>query len=201
VKGIVRVNRSEKKKKRLVDRVFRTSEKLVVKHPWFARAYTAFFHKMTIDEFAMVTIPKGGNVVNIGCGSLPHTLIILGNVRDWQFLGVDKDKGAAKAAKKLVDYYHLSNRIEIQWSDGLDFDVSLFDLIIVSHGVEPKTKLLEKLGKEMRDDCLIVYRTIWKSLTKVYGKEPVPKTLEMIDSYDRIDGVRSLLLAKTKTTK
>ena len=184
-----------------MDILFRTLEKILSKYRLFARAYAHFFEKMTIDEFAMVHISDKAKVVNIGCGSLPHTLIILAKVKDWKFLGIDKDEVSIESAKKIVDYYHLSNRIEIRWTDGLDFDVSAFDLIIVSHGVEPKTELLEKLGNEIRDDGIILYRTIWKGLTKVYGETPIPRNLKIIDLYDRIDGIRTLLLVRDKNSK
>ena len=198
---IVQKKIDDRKKKRFIDILFRTLEKILSKHRLFARAYAHFFEKMTIDEFAMVHIADKAKVVNIGCGSLPHTLIILAKVKDWRFLGIDKDESAVESAKKMIDYYHLSNRIEILWANGLDFDVSAFDLIIVSHGVEPKTRLLEKLGNEIRDDSIVLYRTIWKSLTKVYGKAPIPENLKIIDIYDRIDGIRSLLLIRNGNSK
>ena len=171
---------------------------MLSKHAVFARAYTCFFKNMTLDEFTMVEVAKKAKVVNIGCGSLPHTLIILARAKDWSFVGIDKDDDAVKRAKKMVANYKLSERIDIQLSDGMDFDFSSFDLVIISHGVEPKIKLLEKLGNEIRNNSIIVYRTIWKGLTKVYGEEPVPKNLKIVNDYDRIDGIRSLLLKRNK---
>ena len=156
---------------------------------------------MTIDEFKMVDIPNGSKVVNIGCGPIPHTLLILAEVNDWTFLGIDKDKFAVEIAKEMVEYYHLSNKIEIRWDEGMKFDVSGFDLIIVSYGVEPKLKILEKLGDNMDKNSMILYRTTWDTLDRVYGDEPIPKNLEIKDSYDRIDGIKTFLLIRSKKNK
>jgi len=198
VKYITFKKNDDRIKKRLVDNFIRKIENFLSKYLLFAKIYSYFFENMTIDEFSMVEITDKSKVINIGCGSIPHTLIILAKVKDWAFLGIDKDEVAVESAKKIVHNYHLSERIDIEVGDGLDFDVSSFDLIIVSHGVEPKTRLLEKLGIDMRDDSIILYRTIWDSLTSVYGKALIPNNLKVIGSYDRIDGIRSLLLIRNK---
>jgi len=185
-----------KKKKSFIDFFIRKLEKILSEHLIFAKLYTAFFYKMTIDEFKMIDLPENSKVVNIGCGSLPHTLIILAKQRKWNMVGIDHDKVAIKKAVEMIKHYDLSDKIKIMYGEGISVDYSQFNLIIISHGVEPKKQVLEKLGKEIDKKSMILYRTIWDGLNRVYGKEPVPSNLKIINTYDRIDGIKAFLLMK-----
>lgn len=183
-------------KKGFIDLFIRALEKAAIRNHFFAKAYIGFFRKMTIDEFKMVELPKGSKVVNIGCGSLPHTLIILADIKDWKLIGVDRDKNAVENAQKIVDKYKLSYKISIKWSEGIEFDASEVDLIILSHGIEPKHDILIKMSDTMKNSSKILYRTTWDSLDKIYGKEDIPDTLASKQIYYRIDGIKSCLLMK-----
>jgi precorrin-6B methylase 2 len=156
---------------------------------------------MTVDEFKMVPLPPGSTVITIGCGSFPHTIFTLVRVRGWRFVAVDCDTEAVKNARKMVEKYHLEDMVEIREGEGLEADVSGFDLILVSHGVEPKCKILETLGKHMKQDGMIFYRTIWDKLEKVYGCEPIPNILRVKESYYRNDGIKSMLLVRNENPK
>jgi D-arabinose 1-dehydrogenase-like Zn-dependent alcohol dehydrogenase len=185
-----------KDRKRLVDSLVRKLEKVLTRYVVFAKVYTYFYKKMTLEEFSMVNLPDGGRVVNIGCGSIPHTLLILAMAKNWDFLGIDRDIHAVKLAKKMVKYYNLSHKIDIAFAEGEDFDVSGFDLVIISRGVEPRRKILERIGESMDSKGMIVYRTTWESLNKIYGKDSIPKNLKIKDVHYRIDGIKTLLLVK-----
>lgn len=191
----------ERKKKGFVDLIIRRLEKFLARHRFLAKAYTVFFKKMTIDEFEMVDLPDGSKVVNIGCGSLPHTLLILANAKDWQFLGIDRDEVAVQEAEKMVDHYNLLDKIKIKLAEGVDCDVSDFDLIIVSHGVEPKMKILETLGNKMSKNSIILYRTTSDRLDKIYGRESIPKNLKVKKVFYRIDGIKAILLSRNEKNK
>jgi ubiquinone/menaquinone biosynthesis C-methylase UbiE len=194
------INESKKPKK-FADVVIRRLEKFLVHHRLLAWMYFVFFRKMTIDEFAMVDLKPGASVVNIGCGSFPHTIITLAQVRGWNITGVDKDKKAIENAQKVVSEHGLSDKIKIIWGEGKDFDVSTFDLIIVSHGIEPKKEVIENLGENMGKNAQIFYRTTWDKLGRVYGVEEAPKNLKIQASYDRIDGIKAYVLVKNENNK
>ena len=64
-----------------------------------------------------------------------------------------------------------------------------------------KMKILEKLGNEVSEDSLILYRTVWDGLNKIYGKDPVPNNLTIKKIFNRIDGIQALLLMRNKNNK
>ncbi len=194
-------NIEKRKKKKFMDFAIKRIEKILVKNRFFAKFYSYFFKKMTIDEFKIVDLQENSKVVNIGCGSIPHTLLILAREKKWSFIGIDKDKNAVKSAEKMIKTYNLANRIKVEYSKGEDFSYSGFDLIIVSYGVEPKKDLLKKIGNSMDDHSVILYRTTWDSLDKIYGLDIIPKNLKVKETYDRTDGIKAVLLMKNKTNK
>lgn len=185
----------EKKKKKLLDAAIRRTEKFCSGHPWAARVYIKLFEKMTIDEFAMVDLPKGTLILDIGCGSLPHSFITLAQTYGWRFHGIDLDRDAVENARRIIHHFGLDDQITVEVANGLTYEINSYEFIVMSHGVEPKTALLEKMGQEMKPSSRLLYRTITKKLTKVYGDEPIPDTLEVLQEYDRVDGIRALLLA------
>ncbi|MFH1100761.1 MAG: class I SAM-dependent methyltransferase [Methanobacteriota archaeon] len=191
----------DKQKKRFLDSVIRSLEKFLSRHPWWARRYAGFFEKMTVDEFSIVSLPAESRVLTIGCGSFPHTMFTLARVRGWKLVGIDHDRDAVKKAQQMIAAHHLGDKIEVCFGEALEADISDFDLVFVAHGVEPKLGILTELERRMKPGTMIVYRTIWDGLERVYGHEPIPETLRVKDAFFRSDGIKTLLLVRNENPK
>ena len=187
--------------KRCVDYLHRYLERLAVRFRFFTTIYIAMNRKMTLDEFAMVDLPKGCSVLDIGCGSLPWTLLILAQNKKWRFVGIDRDHKAVVSANKIMSSFNLSDRVEIREADGLDVDTTGFDLVIVAFGVNPRIKLLEKIGKNLKQKGVVVFRTTWERLDTVYGHAGIPPNLKIQHVFYRKDGIKSFLLGKSEKNK
>ena len=173
-------------------------EKLLWKSNLLSRLYIAFFKRMTIKEFSIAQIPEDGKVLVIGCGSLPHTMIILGLEKNWRLTGIDIDKDAVNKAKSLVNKYKLKREIEIIEEDGLTVDLSGYDLIVISFDVKPKAKILERLLKDMDEKTCILYRTTWESFEKIYGKDVITNNAAIEKTFYRSDFIKSLILTRSE---
>ena len=173
-------------------------EKLLCKSNILSNMYIAFFKKTTIDEFSMAQIPEEGRVLIIGCGSLPHTMIILALEKKWKLTGVDIDKDAVNKAKSIVKKYKLKGEIEIVKEDGLTVDLSGYHLIVISFDVKPKAKILERLLKDMDEKTFILYRTTWESFEIIYKKDVITKKAATEKTFYRTDFIKSLLLTRSK---
>ena len=114
----------KRKAKGFIDRFHRNMEKVVVKSRLFAKFLYYFNRKMTLDEFKMVDLPQNSKFLCIGCGSFPWTLLTLGKVKNWQFVGIDHDVEAVESAKKMVEYFDLSNKITLIAGDAQTFKIS-----------------------------------------------------------------------------
>ena len=188
-------NTSEiRKTKVFIDLLHRNMEKVIVKSYLISKFCFYINQKMTLDEFKMTNLSDDVRFLCIGCGSFPWTLLTLGVVKNWKFVGIDIDRDAVESARRLVNYFNLSEKIEIIEADAMDFDVSEFDLISISFGVEHKGKLLSKIAVSMKRDGKILFRTTWEILQIVYGRETIPRNFKIIDVYYRLDGIKSYLL-------
>ena len=151
---------------------------------------------MTLKEFSITPIPDNAKVLIIGCGSLPHTMIILGLEKKWKITGIDIDPKAVKKAKSMIKKYKLKGEIEIIQNNGLTVDLTGYDLIVVSYDVQPKDKMLERIIKDMDDKTLILYRTTWESFEKIYGKEKIAKNVNILKTFYRSDFIKSILMIR-----
>ncbi len=177
-----------------VDIFFKYVEKLLIKNHVLVKIYLLVNKKMTLNEIKMGNSLDNCKFLCIGCGAIPWTLILLAKVKHWEFTGIDKDQNAVNSAKKLIDYFDLSDKITIKNVNALDYNISDFDLILIAFGVHPRKKLLKKLSLSLKDNGKILYRTTWAGLDKLYGKDSIPQTFNIKNVYHRIDGIKSLLL-------
>lgn len=182
-------------KRRSLHNVFiRFIEKVFERSKLLTSIYIAFFTKMTLDEFSRVSIPEDGKVLVIGCGSIPHTVIILAREKQWRITGIDRDSEAIEKARALVERYGLKEKVTITEGDGLTFGLSGYDLIVVAHGVEPKGKVLERVVEDMDAKAVVLFRTTWDALDVVYGEEDVPEGVSVVDVFYRFDLIKSIVM-------
>ena len=183
------------KSKRLHDRMFIKMEK-ILSSTILRRAYINFFERATLEEFEMVDIGEGDNVLHIGCGSLPNTLITLARNFPASYTGIDVDGEAVEIARDAVREYGLKN-VEIERGDAISYPLKDFNIIIISYGVEPKEAVFRRLKNETKEDVRIVYRKQWDFMDAIYGvRETIPDGFKVKAFHKRRDMIKSYLLEK-----
>lgn len=183
--------------KKAHDKVIFNLESMLERSKFLSNLYTKFFTKMTIEEFSMTGIDpmKNANVLVIGCGPVPHTLVILGKNTNWNIRGIDKDASAVEKARDVIRENNLEDRVKVEKEEGLNVDLKDYDLIVIAYGVEPKEKILERVLNEKSPDAKVIYRTAWDMFDVIYGKENLPKNASVKSTYYRPDFVKSMLIA------
>jgi hypothetical protein len=177
------------------DRLFLLAETLL-SSTWLRHVYVKFFDKATLEEFSEVAIVDTDQVVHIGCGPLPNSLISLARRYPATFVGIDRDARAVTLARKLVGEYGISN-VTIHHGDALDCDVAQYDLIIVSYGVGSEEALFSRLGTGMARNARAVYRKQWNVMDLLYGRRfSLPEGFEEVAVHNRRDLIQSHLLKK-----
>ncbi|RLF27887.1 MAG: hypothetical protein DRN01_01315 [Thermoplasmata archaeon] len=113
-------------------------------------------------EIDVVKIKKEDKFIQIGCGSMPYTSFIIAELTGADVVGIDVDLVAVKNAKKYVQRYkkNPSTRIRIMFGDGVNHDLSGFDVIMVSLGVEALEEVFENIMKTAKSDARIIFRNI-----------------------------------------
>lgn len=178
----------------LHNRYLRVIERILSCSWLLTKLYVSIQDNMVINEFASIQI-KDPNVLVIGCGSIPNTVITLARSMNWKITGIDKDKKAVEKARKIITKYGLRN-VEIRYADAKDADLKGFDLIVVALGTEPKEKILERISRDAEKGAYIVCRTAG-SFSLLLGREDLNiKNLEIVSRRFRKDGTESVVLLK-----
>ncbi|HEC86538.1 MAG TPA: hypothetical protein ENI49_01515 [Thermoplasmatales archaeon] len=180
----------------LHNRLIRVVEKVLEGSKLLTDLYIRFFRKMTVDEFSKVFLPEDARVLIIGCGSIPHTAVIVAKEKPWKIVGVDRDKDAVQKARFLVERYGLSDRVSVMEGNGLTFDLSGYDLVVLAHGVEPKDEILKRIAVEVDGETVVLFRTTWDFLDKVYGDEGVPEDFDVVAVFKRPDFIKSVFMKR-----
>lgn len=178
------------------DKIIFNLELILERSKFLSNLYTKFFTKMTLEEFSMAGIDplKNANVLVIGCGPVPHTLIILGKNTRWNIKGIDKDINAVERARNMIRENNLEDRVRVENEEGLNVDLKEYELIVIAYGVEPKEKVLERVLNEKPSNAKVIYRTTWEIFDIIYGKENLPRGAFVKSLYYRPDFVKSLLV-------
>ena len=182
------------RRRKLQNLSIRILEKILEKSSILTNIYIAIFTKMTLNEFAMAKIPDRANVLVIGSGSVPHTLIIIGEKTNWNVVGIDREMRAVNKGKLMIERFGLQDNVKVKYGDGLTINLEGYDLIVIAYGVEPKEKLVERILKDKDQQAGLIYRTTWKIMDSIYGKEWSPKENMIKKEYNRPDFVRSILI-------
>ena len=175
--------------KHLHDNAFIIFEKFIKP---FHRAYINLYEKMTLEEFEMVKIKPTDNILHIGCGPIPNTLIILAKNIPAKYTGIDRDREAVKMAREMVQKYGLD--VKIEYGDALTYPIDSYDVIIVSYGVEPYEKVFDRIRKEMKKDAVVIYRKQWDFMDFIYKKRGVPSGFRIVGEHKRRDLIKSYML-------
>ena len=131
-----------------------------------------FFCKNLVEKEIKVTqITSWDRVLHIGCGSLPYTSAIIVKKTGAPVTAIDNDIKAVKDAKKYIHKQNLVLGVDVKQADGLTYSVSEFTVIVVSHGVMPKQKILKNIIQNMKPGARLIYRNPKGFLGRLYNKE------------------------------
>lgn len=110
------------------------------------------------DLTEFVDFSECHRVVMVGCGSLPATLLWLGDhYPDVSYVGLDIENDCVVAASNLID--RLGRRdVSFHLLDGGDYDYSDVDFVYVANHVSPKKKVLSTISATASVGLQVVVR-------------------------------------------
>lgn len=145
--------------KKITDLFFVLVEKIMGFLDKLMPFYLDFYQDMVYNEIKAINLSKDTKILHIGSGSIPATAILYVKKTDNYVTGIDIDKKSIKKSKIVLKSLDLSNKVTLVNAEGIDFDYSSFDLIIVSQGVNPCFDILKKINNDMKKDSVVIYRT------------------------------------------
>ena len=151
--------------KKILDLLYNVFELSAIYFPIGAKLYFKF-HKISVKkEIEMIDISVCNKVVHIGCGSIPYTCITLTDYGIAEIVGIDQNKTAVINAKKILKNFNLTARVKIEQGSGINYDISRFDLVILSYGINKTIPVLKHVVSSMGKNTKILLRKPSKKMS------------------------------------
>ncbi len=145
--------------KKILDRLYYSYEMLAYHMPLFAAAYITFHEPSVKKELSLLQIEPTANVLHIGCGAIPYTSLIVTRETGARVTGIDNKTPVVTNAVHCLHRYHLSDKICITQGEGSTYDVSSFEVIIISHGIANQEQIVRHVLVSSKQGTRILIRT------------------------------------------
>ncbi len=144
--------------KKILDYGYYQYERIAQNLPVFAYLYLRFHYPSVVREIKMAQLKKTDSILQIGCGAIPYTLIILHRLLRCPVTGIDNQPVAVHKAMRFLERIDLSDHISVMQGDGKTFDVSGYDFILISYGTPDAHAILTHVLTTSKKDARILFR-------------------------------------------
>ncbi len=162
---------------KFIPRVVALLEKKAVAGSILAALYSRHYNDVVSREIELAGITSTDRVLNIGCGGIPFTAIIINRLTGARVYAVDRDNEAVEVAKRCIKSCGLENGVTAACIDGtakIPFD---YDVALVALQAEPKKAIFENLISQGSPGARLIFRRPRKELAHQYDllpEEPQP---------------------------
>ena len=160
-------------------------DNLSCKFSRIAKLYEKYISEVYRKEGRQFNLSESKNILHIGCGAYPITIITLAEFNGGKIVGLDKSLNEVEKAKKIIKQKKLDDRIDIIFGNGTDFPIKEFDTIIVSGCSVPKIPLLEHIFKNAKPNTKIIVREL------ISKSDIVNRLIESSDNIEILEKIQS----------
>jgi precorrin-6B methylase 2 len=153
--------------KKLLDQLYNIYEIIFTNISFFSFLYMKFHEPSVKKEINMAEILPSDKILHIGCGAIPYSLIIFSKETHTQITGIDNQTRSIKHAKKFIADF---KNIHVEKAPGETYDVSPFDVILISYGVGDIEAVLKNTLQHLKNNGKVILR------------KPITETTEYIDT-------------------
>jgi len=150
--------------KEIFDSLYYIIEYLFNRITILAEFYIRFHAPSVKKEIKLFHLTKSDKIVHIGCGAIPYTCIVIANEIQASVLGIDNKFKVVNKADSIVKKYKVSDIVKIERGDGKIYDVSSFDVVIISYGIDHPDLVLRHVFDLVKDGTRIILRKSTKTI-------------------------------------
>ncbi len=154
-------------------------ERLSFRYQLFSKTSLRDHHPIVAKEIELAAIKEKTNVLHIG-GGIPYTAVIITRATGAEVVSLEMDAKIVATAQRWIRDRKFEDKIKIIFANGTNFNVSGFDVIILSLNVAPKEKILSNIFNTCGEKTKIIYRSARKPMDTIYGDKDI---LERYKSY------------------
>ncbi len=148
-------------------------EKQIAGIPHLVSLYANFYREVVQNEIVLAGIVSDDRVLNIGCGGIPFTSILIARQTGATLWAVDCDKDAVNVARRCIEKAGLNKLISVEHFNGLDKIPFNYSAAVVALQVEPKKEVLENLMQNGLPGARIITRRPRPELEHQYDLLPI----------------------------
>lgn len=167
--------------KKVVDYMFKIAEKIIIKLKKLLPFYMKYYVDIIDKEINIAKISSSTQVVHIGCGPIPSTSILIAKKTGASVIGIDKNPRTVEKARSCLHKLGYTNKIQIKHAEASNFPIENFDVILISHGIEPRDKFLKYISKSIGEDAIVVFRTFSSDLGELTESDAFLKDIFKIN--------------------
>ena len=136
--------------------------------------YSRPYMRVVQNEIGLARIAAADRVLNIGCGAIPFTAMLIARLTGARVVAVDRDPQAAPLAQACVRQAGLASLVRIVVSDGSRsaWAPHGFDVAVVALQAEPKAGILSSLLDSGQGPSRVVARVPREPFLDQY--DPLP---------------------------
>lgn len=138
------------------------------------KLYMLPYTKVVKREIGLGDVGRDDVVLNVGCGSMPFTAVLIANLTGAKVVAVDIDEEAVETARRTVSMLGLEDRVEVLHADGGGPIGRRFNKAVLALHVEPKDVVVSKV-LENPDVEAVVLRMPRGALMASYGGDRVQR--------------------------
>ena len=141
--------------KKLIDQLYNIYEIIFTNISFFSFLYMKFHEPSVKKEIEMAQITPSDKILQIGCGAIPYSLLILSKMTNTELTGIDNQGRSIQLAQKFLQK---NKQIHVKQSAGEIFDVSDYDVILISYGVGNIDVVINNVLKNLKSTAKILFR-------------------------------------------
>ncbi len=147
-------------------------EKKVAANRTIVSLYAGYYRKVVENEIKLASITAEDRVLNVGCGGIPFTAVLIAKMTGARVWAIDCDEAAVKVARRCVAAQRLEHLVTVVHHDGAAQIPFAFDVALVALQAKPKKAILENLLQQCGSRARLIFRRPRRELAHQYDLLP-----------------------------
>jgi hypothetical protein len=141
-------------------------EFLAIKIDFFYKLLMKWRKPVFLKEIKMAKVTAKDKVFFIGCGMLPSAPMLIAEETNATVITIDNNKRAYLLGKEYVERKNLSDKVIVEYGDGINYPIQDFDVIFIAINVWPIDEVLRHLSKNMKPAARVMCKGLKDDVTQ-----------------------------------
>lgn len=157
---------------RVIQPLVASFETLCSQNRWLASQYSRRYAAVVANEAALGNIGPQDVVLNVGCGAVPFTALLLAEQTGACVEAIDIDPQTVERAADCVRRFGLGARIRVRYGDGASLSGIAFTAAVVALQAEPKQAIFHHLMEQAEAGARLLFRQPSERFREHYDSLP-----------------------------